>query len=138
MNDVQVSNIKLSVKITSLSYLSVLKQTQYLHCSMKSNFIVIFHRHTYTIFKPSLPGFLHCNITKIKDFTDIVVAINSLREILLSVELLHMKFDNISATTCVSKMNLDQLFLRLNCKYFCTYNTQKFSAVFIKLSLSDI
>ena len=53
MLDLNVVNIKLSLKLAPMCYNDILNQTFHLPTNKKMNFIVVFQKYTYTIFKPN-------------------------------------------------------------------------------------
>ena len=87
MKDLSVVNIKLSLKLTSIKYQEVMSKALHLRCNERPNFIVLFYTYTYTIFKANaLTGHLHCNVTKIKSFSDVPNALKLLYELFPSAE----------------------------------------------------
>ena len=128
-------NIKISVKLSSINYKKIITEVKKLNIKEKNNFVVVFHTYTYTIFKPSLrSGNLHCNITKIKDFFEIPIAIEFLRELLSGVKIENINIDNItSKADQIKKQNLNTVFLTLSSSYEIKYNLQKFPAIFVKV-----
>ena len=139
MLDFEVVNIKLSLKLNSISYQDILNKVQSLQINQQLNFIVVFQKYTYSIFKPTkVTGNLHCNATKLREFSDIHDAINLLHILFPEATLNNITVDNITSTTkCDRKQNLNKLFSKLNYSYSLKYNLQKFPAIFIKIPVED-
>ena len=78
MKDFKVANIKISVKISNITYQDILNKVEFQNHNKNLNFTTFFLKFTYTFFKPDSNGKIHCNITKIKTFTEINCAINLL------------------------------------------------------------
>ena len=139
MQDLNVVNIKISLKLGSICYRDLLDHTAQLQCNKKMNFIVIFKKYTFTIFKPNaLTGDMHCNVTKLKSFSNITEAISILTDIIPNVKVKYSSTDNITAiTNWNQKVNLDLLFSKLCSSYEIKYNIQKFPAIFIRYPLES-
>ena len=97
MRDLQIVNIKLSLKIDCISFEDVIEQTSHLQNNRKLRFIVIFQTHTYTVFKPNAStGQLHCNVTKVKSMSDISLAVEEFFAIFSNADLKGIAMDNIT------------------------------------------
>ena len=139
MKDFKVANIKISVKISTINYQDIINKVEFQNHNKNLNFITFFLKFTYTFFKPNSKGEIHCNITKIRTFTEINCAINLLSSLFPSADLRNLKIDNItSSARCDKKQNLHDLFFKLSPQYDLKYNLQKFPAVFIKVPIDNV
>ena len=139
MLELSVVNIKLSLKIASIDYQDIIDHSQHIKSNRQLNFIVIFSTFTYTIFKPTnSTGYIHCNVTKIRNFSAIASATALFFSMFPQGKLMGLVIDNTtSVTKCDEKKNLDKLFVKLNPLYSLKYNLQKFPAIFIKYPLDE-
>ena len=139
MCDFKVVNIKVSAKISSICYQDLISSVQHLICKERLNFIVIFDVYTYTIFRPNaVTGYLHCNVTKIKTYSDIPEAFTVLQSLLPSINIIEQSIDNITLKGETDmKQNLENLFLKLCTSHEVKYNLQKFPALFIRVPFQE-
>ena len=101
----------------------------------KIKFYSNFDVYTYTIFRPNaVTGYLHCNVTKIKTYSDISEAFTVLQSLLPSINIIEQSIDNITLKGETDmKQNLENLFLKLCTSHEVKYNLQKFPALFIRV-----
>ena len=79
MRSLKIVNVKFSLKLNNIMYQDVVESTKTMVIKEKSNFIVVFGKYTYTIFKKSKStSNLHCNVTKVPDLENISHAIDYL------------------------------------------------------------
>jgi len=140
--DVEITNIKVSIKIHLQSLDSVEDKLRYSSYKYKkyNNFIVFRDRFVYTVFRAGSKVLNHVNITKIKNFNEIEESIISLRDIGLVADRSSMKIDNITGSIDLKKeIHIENLIDSIrtskdrNFKSIkITYNNEKFPGVFLK------
>jgi len=133
-----IKNIKVSLKINSISLNSVLndlERNQVLY-SIKSNYIIFRKEFVYVLFKPKHLIVNHVNITKIPDVDSIVKSIDFLKSILSSqiLEIKSSKVDNITAVYDMNK-EIEQFKILDSFKdlYHIKFNKEKFPGLFLKV-----
>ena len=98
MQEFEVVNVKLSIKLQNLEYDSIVKLFDDSKINVSHNFIVLFEKFTYTICRPnSKNGVVHCNITKVRSFSKISEAIILLKALFPSARIIEKSIDNITA-----------------------------------------
>lgn len=132
-------NVKLSIKLSDIRYQDILYFFKDSNVKFSPNFIVIFDKFTYTIFRPNLKtGNIHCNITKVRSFSKVTEALEFIKTSFPLASIEEQSIDNITARFEIrSKLNLDVLFRKLYNAYEIKYNLQKFPALFIKIPISN-
>ena len=139
MQEFEVVNVKLSIKLQNLEYDNIIKLFDESKINVSPNFIVLFEKFTYTIFRPdSKNGVVHCNITKFRSFSKISEAINLLKALFPTARIIEKSIDNITAKNQWNeKVNLEYLFQKLRNICQVKYNLQKFPALFIRIPHSN-
>lgn len=131
-----ITNIKISLKFCGIDYSQILDLIKDLHYQIRANLISIYSNFTFVIFRTE-KKVLHCNVTKLSNYSDILKAQKRFLEIFRGAKIINRQVDNICATRNVMK-NIDfaKLFKKLNNtkenKFTVRYNNQKFPGMFIK------
>ena len=139
MRSLKIVNVKFSLKLNNIMYQDVVESTKTMIIKEKSNFIVVFGKYTYTIFKKSKStSNLHCNVTKVPDLENISHAIDYLHNFLHGINISNLSVDNITSTTSLNeKISLEKLFEKLSPIYPVKYQLQKFPALFVKYASNN-
>ena len=133
-----ITNIKISLSFNGLNYSQILDLIKNHRYQIQANLISIYSDFTFVIFKTE-KKVLHCNVTKLSNYSDIYKAQKRFLEIFKGAKILKRQVDNICATRNVMK-NIDftKLFIKLNDtkenKFTLRYNNQKFPGMFIKFN----
>lgn len=139
----KITNIKVSVKIQSVCLGTVqsnLKSGKIEHKNY-GNFLVIKHKYTYIVFKKGKQKNNHINITNIKTFEAIPLALFELQQLVknIRIEEKTLTIDNITASIDIEKpvdLILTSKILEKNSKV--SYNTEKFPGLFAKYSIGTL
>ena len=135
----QVHNIKISLKLLapSLSYFNeIITKNKKIKQKNFGNFHTIYSNFTYIFFNTST-NILHCNVTKINNYSQIFSSKKELKYIFPELKVLSTKVDNICGTKAIrGKICLNKLFKSLvesnSTQFKVHYNSQKFPGLFIK------
>ena len=132
----KIHNIKLSLKIVSKNFYLNRDRLRYINETNKNFCVLKDSDFTFVIFRTE-KKVLHCNVTKLSNYSDILKAQKRFLEIFRGAKIINRQVDNICATRNVMK-NIDftKLFKKLNKtkenKFTLRYNNQKFPGMFIK------
>ena len=135
----QVHNVKISLKLLapSLSYFNeILTKNKKIKQKNFGNFLSIYSNFTYIFFNTST-NILHCNVTKINNYSQIFSSKKELKYIFPELKVLSTKVDNICGTKAIrGKICLNNLFKSLvksnSTQFKVHYNSQKFQRISIK------
>jgi hypothetical protein len=138
--DYSITNVKVSVKCSSICLDTVVKKAQEnnLNYKLYSNYLVIQYKYTYVIFKQSLKSLqkkCHVNITKIPNLFEIDNAKKLLQTVIPDVYFFSTTVDNITVSTNINRQYLPTKIISLFsdvCKI--TFNQETFPGVFLKFS----
>jgi|GWRWMinimDraft_12_1066020.scaffolds.fasta_scaffold09456_2 TATA-box binding protein (TBP) (component of TFIID and TFIIIB) len=133
----QITNIKLSLKLQSVSLDSVENfcEKKKIYFKTYPNFIVIKTKYSYILFKENNQNINHLNITKIPSFLDIEDSIELFAKIINSKRHLFTQktIDNITANFSLNKtINLSYFAARYKNDYFIQYKNETFSGLCIR------
>ena len=106
-----------------------------------SNFIVFRRDYVYTLFKPGIgKSSAHLNITKLRDKSEILKAVNIIKnkisgQLLLST----IKIDNITCSLHLNReINLREFYKTNNSNLQISYKSEKFPGLFVKTNKGTI
>jgi TATA-box binding protein (TBP) (component of TFIID and TFIIIB) len=132
----QITNIKLSLKLQSVSLDSVenICEKKNIYFKTYPNFIVIKTKYTYILFKENNQNINHLNVTKIPCFLDIEDSIELFATLMnRSIFTKQQTIDNITANLSLNKnINLSHFASLYKNDYFITYKNETFSGLCIR------
>ena len=137
-----ISNIKISIKISSIYTDDLIKSIEKNLISYKvtSKYIIVRSDFTYIISKTRNNTLNHINITKIKNFDEIQLSIHHLQSNVLKeldFKINHLSIDNISASYDL-KHFVDLRQICENNPQKVRYNNEKFPGLFLRLEKSTL
>lgn len=133
----KITNIKISVKTSFICLNTVVGKINDKNFKRYNNFVVLRDNYTYVIFKSSNGDSNHVNITKIKTFGEITLAVEHLLKLFSLIEI-KRQVDNITVSTSLNrKINLNLLPIFKDC-ISVSYNSEKFPGAFIKFDIGTI
>lgn len=141
--ELKISHIKISVKVKNLSLGGLLNNpslnTENVTIKHYDNFVIIFSRFTYIVFKKSGRNTEnHINIAKIENLNQIDSAIQHFTNQIAPCDVISTKVDNISAHTQLkSTICLSKLHQKIQKIYSTKFNQQKFPCLFIRVREID-
>ncbi len=141
----EIRNIKVSIQVKQ-QFLNIVEDTclnKGINLKKHNNFIVLYDKFVYTIFRESKNKTNHINITKIPSFVKIPEVLDFL-SLQLSFDIIpnSLKIDNITGSLNLNKkLVLGELIektkkITTSEKIILSYNNEKFPGLFIKVSLN--
>jgi len=128
-----VRNVKLSVKITKCSLDNAMKKLKKkkIHFRNFGNFISFNKEFSFVLFRPSLNGMTHVNVTKVSNLGAQVDRCLAKLSKLLRRRVLSFKIDNIIATSDLKKkISLHRIKRKKGVDLL--YNSERFPGLFLK------
>lgn len=142
----EIRNIKVSIQIKR-QFLNIVELdclNKYIKIKKHNNFIVLYNKFVYTIFRESKDQTNHINITKIPDFASIPKVLHFLSsELSFDIIPNSLRIDNITGSLNLNrKLLLGELIQKTKTfitqeKIILSYNNEKFPGLFMKISLNS-
>ena len=137
MNQINsINNIKMSLNFSGINFSQILYLIKNLNHQIKANLLSVYSEFTFVIFKTD-KKIVHCNVTKLSNYSDIYKAKKHFLEIFRGATILNTQVDNICASlNLLKKIDLTKMFMKFNDikknNFKVHYNNQKFPGMFIK------
>lgn len=141
----EIRNIKVSIQVKQ-QFLNIVEENclnRGISIKKHNNFIVLYNKFVYTIFRESKDQTNHINITKIPSFDIIQESLDFLStELSFDIIPNSLKIDNITGSLNLNKKLVLCELIEKTKKYtthekiILSYNNEKFPGLFMKVSLS--